>query len=202
LIRNATKRSKLFFLKQYLQKPFGIGAITPSSKRLAQLMVGSLELQPHDVVVELGPGTGVFTRELLEQGVDPDKLILVEFNADFAKFLRGEFPGVRVVEGDAGELPKLLGVLGQGKIKRVVSGIPLRSLRPEHRKQITHAIGASLEPGGVAVQFSYLKTSPFPKTAAVEGGLSGNRVGLAMGNVPPAFVWKYVKLAQFPCLEV
>ena len=189
------KPSKLFFLKQYFRKPSSIGAVTPSSKKLAQLMVRNLGLVPHDVVVELGPGTGVFTRELLAQGVDPGKLILVEFNADFARHLALEFPNVRIVEGDAGKLPELLGTLGQGKIMRVVSGIPLRSLNPAHRRQITKAIGASLEAGGVAVQFSYLKASPFPEDVAMEGGLVGSRVGVALGNVPPAFVWKYVKSA-------
>jgi phosphatidylethanolamine/phosphatidyl-N-methylethanolamine N-methyltransferase len=192
-----TKPSKLFFLKQYFSKPSGTGAVTPSSRKLAQLMVRNLELEPNDVVVELGPGTGVFTRELLKQGVDPSKLILVEFNADFAKYLRGEFPGVRIVEGDAAELSMLLHSLGHGKVNRVVSGIPLRSLKPSHRRQIAEAIAASLEPGGVAVQFSYLKASPFPKEAAVKGGLIGNRVGVALTNVPPAFVWKYVKSASF-----
>jgi phosphatidylethanolamine/phosphatidyl-N-methylethanolamine N-methyltransferase len=189
------KPSKLFFLKQYFRKPSSIGAVTPSSKKLAQLMVRNLGLEAHDVVVELGPGTGVFTRELLAKGVDPAKLILVEFNPDFARHLRHEFADVRIVEGDAGELPELLGSLGQGKIMRVVSGIPLRSLSPAHRRQITKAIGASLEAGGVAVQFSYLKASPFPEDVALEGGLTGSRVGVALGNVPPAFVWKYVKSA-------
>ena len=189
------KRSKFFFLKQYLQKPFGVGAITPSSKKLAQLMVSNLDLQSSDTVVELGPGTGVFTRELLAQGVKPENLVLIEFNLDFANYLRSEFPKVRVVEGDAAELPRILQSHGIGKIMRVVSGIPLRSLKPAQRKQITEAIAASLDMGGVAVQFSYLNASPFPKATASDGGLTGSRVGVALKNVPPAFIWKYVKSA-------
>jgi phosphatidylethanolamine/phosphatidyl-N-methylethanolamine N-methyltransferase len=187
------KPSKLFFLKQYFRKPSNTGAVAPSSKKLAQLMVKHLDLEAHDVVVELGPGTGVFTSELLEQGVRPENLILIEFNATFAKFLREAFPKVRIVEGDAGDLPQLLGNLGQGKVRRIVSGIPLRSLKPDHRRQITRAIGASLEAGGVAVQFSYLKASPFPDDVVAEGQMAGSRVGVALANVPPAFVWKYVK---------
>jgi len=187
--------SKLFFLNQYFRKPSGIGAVAPSGRKLAQLMVGHLGLEPHDVVVELGPGTGAFTRQLLKQGVPPDKLILLEFNADFAKFLREQFPQVRVVEGDAGELPKVLQMLGQAKVRRLVSGIPLRSLKPQQRKRITEAIGASLERGGVAVQFSYFKASPFPRDVALGSGMTGRCVGMALANVPPAFVWKYTKSA-------
>jgi phosphatidylethanolamine/phosphatidyl-N-methylethanolamine N-methyltransferase len=192
-ISKASPKSKLFFLKQYLRKPLGTGAITPSSKKLAQLMVANLDMEPEDVVVELGPGTGVFTREILANGVAPRKLVLIEFNADFARYLRQEFPKVRVVEGDAGDLPKLLRDIGEGQVSRIVSGIPLRSLKPVERKRITEAIGKTLLPGGVAVQFSYLKNSPFPKVTASESGLTGKCVDIAFGNVPPAFVWKYMK---------
>jgi phosphatidylethanolamine/phosphatidyl-N-methylethanolamine N-methyltransferase len=193
-VPKAAKKSKLFFLKQYLRKPFGTGSITPSSQKLAELMIANLGLEPGDVVVELGPGTGVFTREILARGVAPANLILVEFNKDFAKYLREEFPSVRIVEGDAGELPALLRGLGQGRVRRVVSGIPLRSLKPDHRKRITAAIAEALEPGGIAVQFSYLKASPLPKAVATEAGLHGKRVAVALGNVPPAFVWQYTKV--------
>ena len=186
-------RSKLFFLRQYLSEPLGTGSITPSSKRLAQLMVGHLDLEPGEVVVELGPGTGVFTRALLEHGVLPQNLILVEFNPDFANFLRNEFPEVRIVQGDACALPQLLAALGQGKVKRIVSGIPLRSLKPAQRELITIAIANTLEAGGVAVQFTYFKTAPLPASVANDHGLSGRQVAVALRNVPPAFVWRYVK---------
>jgi phosphatidylethanolamine/phosphatidyl-N-methylethanolamine N-methyltransferase len=186
--------SKLLFLKQFLTTPFNVGSIVPSSKRVAELMVANLNLEEGDVVVELGPGTGVFTRELLAQGVVADRLILVEFNADFAKHLRSEFPDVTVIEGDAGKLPQILESLGYGKIKRIVSGIPMRSLKPAQGSAITSAIAASLEIGGVAVQFTYVKMPPLAEAAAAAGGLVGKQAAIALKNVPPAFVWRYVKV--------
>ena len=191
----ASRRSKLFFLKQYLRNPFTVGAVAPSSQKLAQLIVKMLAPQASDVVVELGPGTGVFTRELLSQGVAPANLISVEFNAEFVKFLQGEFPAVRIVEGAAQDLPQLLKALGQGPVKKIISGIPLRSMKPSMRDQIAKAIGATLVPGGVFVQFSYFKASPLPENVAIEAGLVGQCVGSVMNNVPPAFVWQYVKQA-------
>ena len=188
-----TRPSRLFFLKQYLRKPFGIGAVAPSSHKLARLMVENIDLQPSDVVVELGPGTGVFTRELLAQGVSPANLILVETNLQFVMFLKKEFPGVRVVAGDARELPRILKSLGQGQVEKIVSGIPLRSIKPLDRTLIAKAISAGLKSGGVLVQFSYFNASPLPKAVAGEAGLVGRRVGVALGNVPPAFVWRYTK---------
>jgi phospholipid N-methyltransferase len=146
-------------------------------------------------VVELGPGTGVFTRELLSQGVAPANLILVEFNGQFVKFLRGEFPQVRTIEGSGQDLPQILKVLGQGPVKKIISGIPLRSLKPSERQQIAKAVAATLEPGGVFVQFSYFKVSPFSDSVAAEVGLAGQCAGAAMSNVPPAYVWRYIKQA-------
>jgi phosphatidylethanolamine/phosphatidyl-N-methylethanolamine N-methyltransferase len=183
----------MLFLKQFLSTPFGVGSITPSSKKMAKLMVASLDVEPGDMVVELGPGTGVFTRELLAQGVAPDKLILVEFNADFAAHLRDEFPGVHVEQGDASALPFLLQRLGHQKVKRIVSGIPMRSMKPHQRMSITTAIADSLDVGGVVVQFTYVKLPPLSKVAAKVGGLLGRQTAMALNNVPPAFVWRYVK---------
>jgi phosphatidylethanolamine/phosphatidyl-N-methylethanolamine N-methyltransferase len=183
----------MLFLKQFLNTPFGVGSITPSSKKMAKLMVASLDVEPGDVVVELGPGTGVFTRELLACGVAPENLILVEFNADFAAHLRDEFPGVHVELGDASALPALLHRLGHQKVKRIVSGIPMRSVKPHQRVAITAAIAASLEVGGVVVQFTYVKLSPLSKVAAKAGGLLGRQTAMALSNVPPAFIWRYVK---------
>lgn len=191
----ASKRSKLFFLKQYLRNPFGTGGVAPSGRQLAKLMVLKLAPQPSEIVVELGPGTGSFTRELLAQGVEPANLILVEFNKEFVKFLKGEFPKLHIVEGQAQDLPQLLKTLGQASVKKIISGIPLRSMKPAECRQIAMAVAAVLEPGGIFVQFSYFKASPVPKAVAAEVGLTGECVGSAINNVPPAFVWKYVKSA-------
>ena len=189
----ANRRSKFFFLKQYLRNPFGTGAVAPSGRQLAKLMVAKIAPQPSEIIVELGPGTGSFTRELLAQGVEPANLILVEFNKEFIKFLTGEFPGLRIVEGSAQELPQLLKSLGQASVRKIISGIPLRSMKPTDCRQIAKSVAAVLEPGGLFVQFSYFKASPVPNEVAAEVGLTGECVGSAMNNVPPAFVWQYTK---------
>ena len=90
-------------------------------------------------------------------------------------------------------MPRLLKALGQGKVRKIISGIPLRSMKPVDRRQIAKAVAAVLEPGGMFVQFSYFKASPLPKVVAAEAGLAGQCVGAAMSNVPPAFVWQYIK---------
>ena len=60
------------------------------------------------LVVELGPGTGPVTRALIERGVPPAQLILVEYEAAFCRMLAQRFPGVRVLQGDAYALRRTL----------------------------------------------------------------------------------------------
>jgi phosphatidylethanolamine/phosphatidyl-N-methylethanolamine N-methyltransferase len=190
---NTPTHSKFLFLKQFINKPLGIGSIVPSGKQLAKLMVENLQIEPDDLVVELGPGTGVFTKELLRQGVAPENIILVEFNPNFANFLRKNFPTLRVIQGDASKLPELLAEIKVGKVRRIMSGIPMRSLPKFMRSAITQGIAESLEKNGVAVQFTYALTAPLAALTAGENQLSGQRVASAFKNVPPAFIWRYVK---------
>jgi phosphatidylethanolamine/phosphatidyl-N-methylethanolamine N-methyltransferase len=188
-------RSRMFFLRKYMQKPMAVGAVAPSSQKLAQMMVDQLAAQPNDLVIELGPGTGVFTQMLLNSGVLPENLVLVEFDPEFVGYLREEFPGVTVIEGDARNLAALLSSFAVRPVLRVLSGIPLRSMKSEVRAAIAAAIAGVLKPGGTLVQFSYLNGSPINRKICNAIGLIGQRAGVTVGNMPPAFVWKYVKLA-------
>jgi phosphatidylethanolamine/phosphatidyl-N-methylethanolamine N-methyltransferase len=180
----------LLFWRQYLRRPLGIGAIAPSSPRLARAMVRALGARPADTVVELGPGTGVFTRQLLHDGVSRDRLILIEFDRDFVGYLRKAFPGVTVIEGDARRLGDILRGLDRDQVPRILSGLPLRSMAPEMRAAIARAMAQALEPGGTLIQFTYFNAPPLP-TMVPE--LKVQRAGVVFGNIPPAFIWRYVK---------
>ena len=74
---------------------------------------------------ELGAGTGVVSRSLLDGGVPSERLIVVEIVPEMANHLRGVLPDVLVIEGDARELPRLLPRHWHGRTGSVVCGIPL-----------------------------------------------------------------------------
>jgi phosphatidylethanolamine/phosphatidyl-N-methylethanolamine N-methyltransferase len=193
MIIKQTASPKLLFLKTFLAKPLRIGSITPSSKHLAREMVKALNIQPDEIVVELGPGTGVFTTELLRQNVKPENIVLVEFNTEFADYLRKAFPKVTVIEGDASTLPHLLANINISKVRHIISGIPMRSLPPHVRIAITEAIADALEVGGIVVQFTYALVPPLPTISTQTGKLEGSRIGMVLKNLPPAYIWRYVK---------
>ena len=88
-----------------------------------------------EAVLELGAGTGVVSRALLEGGVPPEQLIVVEIVPDMADHLRGVLPGVLVIEGDARNLPDLL---------------PRRLARPDRQRGVRHSAGAAAAGGAAA----------------------------------------------------
>ena len=91
------------FFRQWLKNPLAIAALSPSGRQLARQMIAEL---PHGAkrVVELGGGTGVFTRAMLTHGIDPKDLLVLELNEPLYQHLRARFPDVRVECGDAREL--------------------------------------------------------------------------------------------------
>jgi phosphatidylethanolamine/phosphatidyl-N-methylethanolamine N-methyltransferase len=127
--------------------------------------------------------------------VKPEQLLLVEANPTFVSHLTRNFPGVRVVGDDAAALPRILQAHGQAQVSHIISGLPFRSLKLEQRQQITAAIGNVLRPGGVLVQFTYALRPPLAEDDARKAGLVGARKALIASNLPPAFVWRYEKLA-------
>jgi phosphatidylethanolamine/phosphatidyl-N-methylethanolamine N-methyltransferase len=157
--------------------------------------VDALDVGGDGPVVEIGPGTGPFTRELVARGVAPERLILVEFDPKFAQHLAREFPGARVLNEDARDLPAILSRFRAGPVRQMLSGLPFRSLPPEARAAITAAIGQSLAPGGVCAQFSYFNIPPFPEAGAKAAGLAADPPIPVRGNIPKAYVWRYRRQA-------
>jgi phospholipid N-methyltransferase len=191
-----SRRSAGVFLRQAFDRSATVGGITPSSKALARKMVAGLSLD-QDWVVELGPGTGVFTEELLAQGQPAARLVLIESNLAFASHLMQKFPAVKVLQGDARNLPDLLGSIGLARVNKIISGLPFRSFDVQLREDVANAIGRALAPKGVLQQFTYATKPPLPVEAARKAGLVGKRVELVLANVPPAFIWQYVKMSKF-----
>ncbi|MEX2276767.1 MAG: SDR family oxidoreductase, partial [Cucumibacter sp.] len=91
---------QLRFLASLVRRPRMTGAIAPSGPALAKRMASHVD--PNDTlpVIELGPGTGVVTKALIERGVKPSRIISIEYSPDFCRLLRQRFPGVTVIEGD------------------------------------------------------------------------------------------------------
>ena len=123
--RNVGLDDDLRFIRSWLEKPLAIGAVKPSGKVLARTMAQYVDPDSDGPVIELGPGTGPVTQALVEQGVDPSRLVLVEFNAAFCRLLRARYPQATVVQGDAYGLRRVLDNFLYQPAAAIVSGLPL-----------------------------------------------------------------------------
>jgi len=96
------------FIRSWIEKPLSTGAVMPSSKALARTMARYVDPQSSGPVIELGPGTGPVTEALVQHGVDPKRLLLVEFNPDFCRLLRKRYPAAErmLASEDAKEGPR------------------------------------------------------------------------------------------------
>jgi phosphatidylethanolamine/phosphatidyl-N-methylethanolamine N-methyltransferase len=178
----------LRFLRALVARPKNIGAIVPSSRVLARAIARECDTA-HGPVLELGPGTGVITDALLERGVTPDQLILVEYDGDMAATLTRRFPGVAVIQGDAFDLGRTLGHKADQHFGAIVSGLPLLNFPAPRRHSFMEGVCRRLAPGAPFVQFSYGVNAPVSAPA----GFSVHRTALVWANIPPARVWVYRK---------
>jgi phosphatidylethanolamine/phosphatidyl-N-methylethanolamine N-methyltransferase len=178
------------FIRSWFEKPLSTGAVMPSGKLLARTMARQVDTETAGPIIELGPGTGPVTEALVEHGVDPARLVLVEFNPVFCRMLRSRYPAATVVQGDAYRLKHLLGSLMREPAAAVVSGLPLftKPLRTRLRL-ISDAFGL-LMPKAPFIQFTYAVVSPIPKTLPGVQARPTERIWL---NLPPAQVWVYRK---------
>jgi phosphatidylethanolamine/phosphatidyl-N-methylethanolamine N-methyltransferase len=176
------------FFRAWMRDPLRVASVTPSSPALAGLMV--TEIGAHTgSVIELGPGTGVFTRALLDRGVAEENLILVEKGAEFAAMLRMRFPQAKVLCADAAALGRA-DLPSDAPIGAVVSGLPLLSMKPRTVFAILAGAFARLREGGAFYQFTYGPRCPVPLPVLARLGLKATRVGHTYRNFPPATVYR------------
>ena len=178
------------FIRSWIERPLSIGAVTPSSKMLARAMARYVDPHSDGPVVELGPGTGPVTAALVEAGVDPSRLVLVEFNPAFCRILRTRYPGAALVQGDAYSMRRLLETLLLQPAAAVVSGLPLVTKPMRQRLRLIRDAFDLMLPGAPFVQFTYSVASPLPRRL---GGFTVEASERIWMNIPPARVWVYRK---------
>ena len=176
------------FIRSWIERPLSIGAVTPSSKMLARAMARYVDPHSDGPVVELGPGTGPVTAALVEAGVDPSRLVLVEFNPAFCRILSTRYPGATLVQGDAYSMRRLLETLLFEPAAAMVSGLPLVTKPIKMRLRLLRDAFDLMLPGAPFVQFTYSVASPLPKRF---GGFSVEASERIWMNIPPARVWVY-----------
>lgn len=175
------------FARAWLRAPLKVGAIVPSGPVLARAITAEIS-STTGPVLELGPGTGVFTRALLSRGVSAGDLTLLEFDPKLAKLLSARFPGVRVVSACATKLVSL-DLFESNSIGAIVSGLPLLSMPHTTIQSILEGSFSQLRKGGAIYQFTYRPLCPVPRRVMKELDLKSVCKSFSMRNLPPAWVF-------------
>jgi phosphatidylethanolamine/phosphatidyl-N-methylethanolamine N-methyltransferase len=179
------------FFRSWVADPLRVAAVAPSGDKLARLMTRDI-LPADGPVLELGVGTGVFTRALLARGVRENDLTLVEYGSDFMRILQHRFPRARVLWMDASQLAAH-DLFPGAIVGAVVSGLPLLSMPPRKVMAILSGAFRYIRPAGGFYQFTYGPRCPVPRPILDRLGLKAMRVGATVRNLPPAAVYRITR---------
>lgn len=176
------------FFRAWLEAPLRVAAIAPSSTALAELITCEIT-SATGPVLELGAGTGSFTRALIARGIAESDLTLVEFGSDFARLLEMRFPAARVRWMDAACLREA-NLFESPVVGAVISGMPVLSMPPRKVIAILRGAFGYMRPGGAFYQFTYTTRCPIPEAILTRLGLKATRIGSTLRNLPPAAVYR------------
>ena len=138
-------------------------AISPSSSHLASAMLEPLPLQNARVVVELGAGTGVMTRALLDALPPQAKLVVFEINHRFFNYMKNNFsdPRLILINSSAANLDAELRRRGIHKVEAVVSSLGLGFMSDRQRLSLFRQLIPYLHRHSVMTQYQYIHGMQF-----------------------------------------
>ncbi len=183
------------FLREFVSAPRRIGAMAPSSPRLARCMADSVDWGRARTVVEAGPGTGAITREILTRLREGTLFFAVELHPGLGEIFRQHYPQVPLVQDSVENLSGLCRQQGVDQVDCVISGLPWASFPAKKQWDLLDAIVSVLPPGGQFVTFAYLQGVVLPAARRFHGLLKDrfsevSRSRVTWTNVPPAFVYR------------
>jgi phosphatidylethanolamine/phosphatidyl-N-methylethanolamine N-methyltransferase len=180
------------FFKGWLDGPKTVGTPFATSVHTGRAMASVINVNSGLPVLEVGPGTGTITSEILARGIAPENLYAVEYSQDFASGLRAAFPGVHFIHGDIFQLDYLLGKKRGLVFDCVISAIPLLNVPLTRRVAYLEDMLNRIPPGRPVIQVTYSPVSPVPPRS---GSFTVARADFILRNVPPAHLWTYRRAA-------
>lgn len=176
------------FFKHWLRSPRSMGSIIPSSMYLARAIAAEVVWEPGSHVIELGGGTGAITQGLLERGIPPSSLVVVELETNLYQYLSGRYPEVSVVQGDATRLREIVARLPVERVSTVISGLPMLRMPLAFKRAIVDQALSVMPAGHAMLQYTYSPVAPVPVKAF---NLDARLARYVVRNFPPAAVWRY-----------
>ena len=183
------------FLKEFIRAPATTGAVVPSSSFLAEAMVAELGIARAEVVLEYGPGTGVFTEYIL-RGMKPgSKFAAIELNPRFAEVFKQRYPSVTLFQDSVANARAICDLAGMSSVDCIVSGLPWATFSQAMQVTFLYEMMRVLKPGGIFTTFGYVHALMLPPAKRFARLLPNyfttvSKSDVVWFNVPPAFVYR------------
>jgi phospholipid N-methyltransferase len=182
------------FLSAAIRRPGTVGAVVPSSVRLAEVLASVVPRHPGAVVVELGPGTGAVSAVIARRLPSGSRHLAVELDPAMVDYLRRSQPDLEVVQGDAAQLAALLAEHGVTHVDAVVCGLPWALFDQATQSDILGEISRVIGGTGAFTTFAYLHGMTIPAARRFRRTLRETFdevvvTATVWRNVPPAFVY-------------
>ena len=190
--------TKQLFLKRFLANPGIVGALLPSSPALCREITSYINIESAEAVVELGPGTGVITDEILTRINHQTKFVAIELDEKLYETLRKNRPSLNIVNDSAENLPEIMENADITNLNAIVSGLPWAAFPETLQLGILNAVVDSLSEGGYFTTFAYLQGLLLPAGQRFKKLLkkSFKEVKISRvvwNNIPPAIVYRCKK---------
>lgn len=183
-----------YFLKETFKYPKFTGAVKESSQRLADLITDSANLASADSIVELGPGTGVFSKRIMQKKNVNTSYFAIEINPSFVQQMRQHLPECKVYCDSSEHLGRYLKMNNVEYADRIISGLPWTAFETSLQKRLIEEIHRHLTVDGVFVTFAYFPLNHLPSGRRFKTLLQNTFDHVAVTkvvwlNFPPAFVY-------------
>ena len=186
--------SALFF-KRFLQSPFQVASIIPSSKALVKKVARKMDFSEPRIIAEYGPGEGVHSREIARRMSADSQLLLFELDAAFSRDLQRQFaddPRVHVINGDAAKLPDELRRRGIPHCDYILSGIPFSILPIKKKRALLEKTYEALADGGQFIIYQVTNELRQHATPIFDRAESE----YVLQNIPPMFITVFDKTSR------
>lgn len=178
----------LSFIVQYALNPRTVGAVLPSSQKLAKKMITDIDFTKAEYIVEYGPGTGVFTDELIRNRNKNTIIIIIEHNHEFYNLLKEKYKekeNLYIINGSAEYVDKYLNMYNIPRVDYIVSGLPFASLPENVSTTILNKTRDILFDKGKFITFQYTLL----KKEFINKYFNTINLQREFINIPPAYVF-------------
>ena len=182
------------FIREFAKAPAVVASVIPSGKALARQMAAPIPAMGQPVVVELGSGTGAFSRTIQERLNGRGRHLALDINERFTALLTERFAGLDAVTADARHVSAVLAERGLGPADAIVSSLPWASFRHERQRELLDAVVDALSPQGAFTTFAYVHARRFIPARRLRRSLADRFEEVVLGrtvwaNLPPALVY-------------